>query len=107
MTHKQKVASFQISYMLAMIDNLKSRETPKSAVWNRLDSLEDRANRALDYYRIHRMAKGDLDRASKLFSRLDLEIATLYPTSLRKRQTRRHLRHNQTKIQAPIKVAHK
>jgi hypothetical protein len=107
MTRHQKIASFQISYMLAMIDNLKSREKPKSATWNRLNGLEEKANQALDFYRIHRMARGDLDRAVKLFDRLDHEIACFYPTTARKRQERRRMRHNQAKVVPPVRTGRK
>lgn len=106
LTAHQKIASFQLSYMLAMIDNLKSRETPKTATWNRLDGLEEKANRALDHYRIHRMAKGDLDRAAKLFDRLDREIADLYPTRQAKRQIRRNRRHNQCRVRRVTRTKH-
>lgn len=105
LTHHQRIASFQLSYMLAMIDNLKSREVPKSATWNRLDGLEDKANRALDYYRIHRMSCADLDRAAKLFDRLDTEIKSLYPTTKEKKRQRRQARHSHV-IAKPVRRAH-
>ena len=106
MTVQQKVASFQLSYSMAMAAQLKAKEKPKTAIWNRLDQLEDYLGRTLDHYRIIHFRKPDLDRATALYYRLDKEIANLYPTNARKRQVRRQKRHN-CRIERPIRRAHR
>ena len=104
LTHKQKVASFQLSYSMCMAAQLKAKEKPKTAIWNRLKQLEEYLGTTLDYYRVMLFRRADLDRAVKLFDRLDVEIASLYPSGARKRQDRRHKRNNQAKGQAPIRT---
>jgi hypothetical protein len=77
-TRKQKIASSQLSYMMAMIDNLKQGEPPKSFLHNKLSALEDKAGSILDHYRIEKFHKTDLDKASALFDILDAKIQELY-----------------------------
>ncbi len=79
MTKKQKICSFKMSYALAMVDSLKSGEKPKSAIWNKLENLEQHLGRVLDFYRIEHFSKDDLDKAAMLFDALDEKIGEMYP----------------------------
>lgn len=107
LTLRQRVASFQLSYSMAMAAQLKKKEKPKTAIWNRLNQLEDYLGRTLDHYRIEKFSIPDLDRASKLFRKLDQEISVLYPTNAKKRQIRRQKRNNQASIHPPVRRSHR
>lgn len=78
MTRKQKIASFKLSYTMAMIDGMKQSETPESRLWNKLVNLEEHIGRVLDEYRIEKFHKTDLDKASALFDVLDAKIQEMY-----------------------------
>jgi hypothetical protein len=79
MTRKQKIASFKLSYGMAMVDSLKRDEPPKSAIWNKLTNLEEHIGRVLDYYRIDQFQREDLDNAAMVFDVLDEKIQEAYP----------------------------
>lgn len=73
LTLHQRYASYALSFSLAMLDDLKKREKPKGAVYNRLRSTEEAINKCLDMYQLEKFDQSDLEAASKLFDVMERE----------------------------------
>lgn len=79
LTRHQKRVAFQLSYAMAMVDNLKNQEPKGSRLHVKLTSLEEHLGAVLDEYRLQRLHKTDLDKASALFDILDEKLKEMFP----------------------------
>lgn len=79
MTRHQKVVSFKMSHMMAIVHDLKAEENPKSFMHVKLLNLEEHIGRVLDCYRLEAFDAKDLDAASKLLDIMNEGIEQMFP----------------------------
>lgn len=79
MTNEQKKASFKLSFCMALVHSLYEGLPPMSALRTRLERTEEQLGKMMDFYRVERFDKADLDKASECYDVLEEKINELYP----------------------------
>ena len=79
MTRHQKIVSFKMSHMMAIIHDLKAEEGSKSYMYTKLLNLEEHIGRVLDCYRLEAFDAKDLDAASRLLDIMNAGIDEMFP----------------------------
>jgi hypothetical protein len=78
MTLRDKRAAFYLSFTLDFLETLKKDEKPKGRGWNRIEAVQESANRLLDVYRPEAMRGQDVDRALRLMKLANAFIHKVY-----------------------------
>lgn len=82
-----KATMFRLSYMTAMIEDMVSKEIPKSARHNAYAGIRDKIVKALDLFGMNRLTGDDIDKAMKVFETTDRAIARAYPAKKARKQS--------------------
>jgi hypothetical protein len=83
LTKQQKRVSVRLSYCMAVVDTLKREEAEtfggkNSCLYVKLDNLEEHLGLVLDHYRVEKMHRADLDRASKVYDAMDALVSEAF-----------------------------
>lgn len=70
-TDDMRQAAFLLSICLAVTDKLIQTEKPRSARWNRLDSLNNQVLKVTDLYRPEAWGEAEMMKAGEVFDRLN------------------------------------